>query len=1027
MLTLLYRNSRLLVLTIILIVVWGISSYFALPRLEDPELVSRNAVIKTFMAGADAKTVEALITSKIEDKLTEIEEINNDRSTSSTGSSIISVELEDSTEPEEVEAIWTQVLNKLDLVKLELPPGASEPELEKIKVKAFALITSIVWQQDNNPNYSILNRQAEVLKERLSSIPGTEEVELFGGQQEEILVELNRGAIASYNLSVRDISRQIEQSDSKVSGGRITNNESDLPIEVAGALDTVSRVKNIPLVFSNNRGELIRLQDIAKVSKGIVTPAQELSIIGDRPGVTLAVRVDSDIKLNVWVENANKLLEEYRQQLPQGMELKTIIDQSKYVENRINNLFSNLLLSGALVFLVTVVMMGWRSATIVGICLPLSILIVFGGMNVMSIPLHQMSITGLIVALGISIDNAIVMVDRVNERLLCGNKPVSAIQSSISQLFVPLFSSTFTTVLAFLPIALLPGPTGEFVSAIAISVILAVCSSFFIAMVVIPALTAKLFSKEVYLQRSWWQTGLSLPFLTYWYRKTIRRTIARPVLSICLALFLPLIGFIQAGSLRQQFFPAADRDQFQIELELPAATAIAQTQQMSEKVRQSLLDFDSIRDVHWFIGRSVPRFYYNVAGNREREANYAQAIVQLDSIATSNLAKNVQSKLDRQFPKARILVRQLEQGPPFDAPVEMRIYGSDFTTLEQLGEEARSILSKVENVTHTRASLAEVIPQLIVELDEEEVLLTGLDRRAIAQQLESNFAGTTGGSLLEATQELPVRVRLSKQENALDENLNSATLLSDLNRTNGAMKSISLSALGRTTLKPELAKITRYNGKRVNLVQGFLTPGILPEEALTDFKEKLKSVIWQLPDGYSFEFGGEEEEKEAAIGGLVSSVGVLVILMIAGLVLALNSFRLAIVIGIVAIASFGLGLLSVGIFDYPFGFNPIIGTVGLIGVAINDAIVVLSAINQHSEAKNCSQKAVGEAVLNSTRHVITTTVTTAIGFVPLILVGGEFWPPLAVAIAGGVVGATFLALYLVPAAYMILFPSKDRR
>ena len=1044
MLTLLYRNSRLLALTIILILVWGISSYLALPRLEDPELVSRNAVIKTFIGGANAKRVEALITNKIEEKLTEIEEIDNYQSTSNAESSIISVELEDTIEKEEVEEVWAQVQSKIDQIKPELPLGASEPELEKIKVKAFALITSVIWQQDNNrgrrslaspgfssqgtsdPNLAILGRQAEVLKERLSEIPGTEEVELFGLQSEEILVELDRGAIASYNLSVSDISRSIEQSDSKVSAGKISTSQSNLAIEVAGELDTVSRVKNIPLTSSDG-AELIRLQDVATVTKGVVDPANELSIISDRPGVTLACHVDPGTRLNVWIRDVNKILDEYRDRLPQGIELKTIIDQSNYVEDRINNLILNLLLGGALVFIVTTVMMGWRSATIVGICLPLSILMVFGWMKVMGIPLHQMSITGLIVALGILIDNAIVMVDEVNERLRRGVKPIIAINSSISYLFVPLFSSTITTVLAFLPIALLPGPTGEFVSTIAISVILAVCSSFFLAMVVMPTLTAKLYKRELASHKSWWQTGISLPFLTRWYKKTIKWSTARPVLGICLALILPVVGFANAGSLRQQFFPAADRDRLQIQLELPAATAITQTQEITKQVRKSLLEFENIEDVHWFIGRSVPRFYYNIAGDREREPNYAQAIVQLDSFATSNLAEDIQTLLDSSFPAARILVRQLEQGPPFDAPVEMRIYGSNSNQLERLGEEARSILLGVDNITHTRASLAEVTPQIKVELNEEEVVLAGLDRRTIAAQIESNFAGSTGGSILEGDRELPVRVRLSKPKGDRTENVNSLNLLSNLDSSNATMGGISLSSLGHTTLKPELAQITRYNGKRVNVVQGFFTPGILPEEALNNFKEKLKEANWQLPDGYSFEFGGEEEEKEDAISGLVSTVGVLVIMMVATLVLSLNSFRLAAVIGIVAIASFGLGLFSIWLFDYPFGFNPIVGTVGLIGVAINDSIVVLAAIQQHPRAKKGNKKAIREVVLRSTRHVVTTTLTTAVGFFPLLLVGGEFWPPLAVAIAGGVIGATFLALYLIPAAYLVVISGKQKR
>ena len=1036
MFTLFYRNSRLLILTIILIFVWGISSYFALPRLEDPELVSRNATVKTFFPGADASRIEALITDKIEDKFTEIEEIKDYSSTSSFGSSIIIIELNDEVQKSEVDGIWSRVQNQLDEVKPELPTGASEPELEKIKVKAYALITALIWQQDNRPNYAILNRQAEVLKDRIQAIAGTEEVELYGDRNEEINVEIEPEAIASYDLTATDIARQIQQSDSKVTAGLLRNN-NNLSLEVAGELDTLDRVRNIPLNFGN-QGQFIRLQNVAKVNKGLSSPAEDLAIIGDRPGVTLAVHVESGTRLDLWAKNADRVLEEYSAELPSAIKLQTILAQSNYVEDRLNGLILNLFVGGGLVFLVTLLMMGWRSAIVVGTSLPLSILMVFGWMNVMGISLHQMSITGLIVALGILIDNAIVMVDEVGDRLRRNLTPLEAIQSSVNHLAVPLLSSTITTVLAFLPIALLPGPTGEFVGTIAISVILAVSSSLFLALAVMPTLTAKLYksvrangSVETYhdtsLRESWWHRGISVPILTRWYRQSIKWTTAKPVLGICLALLLPLTGFIQAGSLEQQFFPAADRDQLQIQLELPATTAIAQTQNVTEQIRDRLLVFDNITDVHWFIGRSVPRFYYNVAGNREQEPNYAQAIVQLDSLATSDLAKKLQSELDSSFPTARILVRQLEQGPPFDAPVEMRISGSDLETLQQLGESARSLLLGVADITHTRASLAEVTPQLELEVDEEQLRLAGLDRRAIAEQLETSLEGTTGGSILESTEELPVRVRLSAANRDRLNNITSLDLLSSQNNLDNTVETVPLSSLGEVTLKPELAKITRYNGQRVNTVQGFLTPGVLPDRALSDFKQQLEDANWQLPNGYNYEFGGEAEQKGNALSGLISTVGVIAVLMVATLVLSLGSFRLAAVIGVVAIASFGLGLFAIWLFGYPFGFNPIIGTVGLIGVAINDSIVVLAAIQQHPLAKLGNKQAIREVVLRSTRHVIATTLTTAIGFVPLLLGGGEFWPPLAIAIAGGVIGATLLALYLIPAAYLMVVRGKEQK
>jgi multidrug efflux pump subunit AcrB len=1055
MFTLFYRNTRLLILTIILIAVWGISSYFALPRLEDPELVSRFAIVKTFFPGADAERVENLVTEKIENKLTEIEEIDQYSSTSRAGSSIIQIDLQDSVSKQEVDAVWSRVRNKIDEVQTELPANITEPELEEGKVKAYALIAGLTWQQDDQPNYGILRRQAEVLKERLEGISGTEEVEILGDPDEEISVEINPQALASYNLTVTELSQQIAQSDSKIAAGQLRGNEQNLLIEVAGELDTLARIRQIPISFGDN-GQFVTLQNIGTIRKGITEPANELALINGYPGIAIAVHVESGQKLDLWRKAAQPKIAEFQSELPSSIGLPIIFDQSNYVEARLNNLNINFIFGAVLVLGITVVMMGWRSALIVGTALPLSVLMVLGWMNWLDIPLHQMSITGLIIALGILIDNAIVMVDEMQNRLRQGIKAKAAITDTVKTLTIPLLGSTLTTVIAFLPIALLPGSVGEFVGTIAITVIIAVSSSLFVSLTIIPALTALLNknrnvrwaiptspmeqndnntsvspSPRLPVSSSGWlQNGVSFPALTRLYQRSLRWTLVQPVLSIFLALLIPMTGFLQMGNLEQQFFPAADRDQLQIELELSSSASLTQTQTLIKQIRQQIINHPEVKDVHWLLGTSIPRFYYNLTNGKEQQANYAQALVQLNSLASASLAQKLQTELDQAFPSARTIVRQLEQGPPFDAPIEMRIYGSNLATLQALGEAARQTLVQIPDITHTRASLDEIQPQLQLQVDEEQARLAGLDRTTIAQQLDTTLEGAVAGSVLEATEELPVRVRLGNRDRANLSQISSldlrATSSNRNSNQNNPLSTVPLDSLGKVQVKPELAQVTHYNGQRVNTVQAFLKAGVLPAEILSQFQAKLAESNFVLPPGYSYEFGGEAEEQNEAMSGLVSTVGVLIIIMIAVLVLSLRSFQLAAIIGIVAIASGGLGIFSVWLFGYPFGFNPIIGTVGLIGIAVNDSIVVLDAISNHPVAKTGNPKAIQQVVLHSTRHVLTTTLTTMIGFIPLLLFGGEFWQPLAIAIAGGILGATFIALYFVPPAYYLLKSQSKR-
>jgi multidrug efflux pump subunit AcrB len=1055
MFTLFYRNTRLLILTIILIAVWGISSYFALPRLEDPELVSRFAIVKTFFPGADAERVENLVTEKIENKLTEIEEIDQYSSTSRAGSSIIQIDLQDSVSKQEVDAVWSRVRNKIDEVQTELHANITEPELEEGKVKAYALIAGLTWQQDDQPNYGILRRQAEVLKERLEGISGTEEVEILGDPDEEISVEINPQALASYNLTVTELSQQIAQSDSKIAAGQLRGNEQNLLIEVAGELDTLARIRQIPISFGDN-GQFVTLQNIGTIRKGITEPANELALINGYPGIAIAVHVESGQKLDLWRKAAQPKIAEFQSELPSSIGLPIIFDQSNYVEARLNNLNINFIFGAVLVLGITVVMMGWRSALIVGTALPLSVLMVLGWMNWLDIPLHQMSITGLIIALGILIDNAIVMVDEMQNRLRQGIKAKAAITDTVKTLTIPLLGSTLTTVIAFLPIALLPGSVGEFVGTIAITVIIAVSSSLFVSLTIIPALTALLNknrnvrwaiptspmeqndnntsvspSPRLPVSSSGWlQNGVSFPALTRLYQRSLRWTLVQPVLSIFLALLIPMTGFLQMGNLEQQFFPAADRDQLQIELELSSSASLTQTQTLIKQIRQQIINHPEVKDVHWLLGTSIPRFYYNLTNGKEQQANYAQALVQLNSLASASLAQKLQTELDQAFPSARTIVRQLEQGPPFDAPIEMRIYGSNLATLQALGEAARQTLVQIPDITHTRASLDEIQPQLQLQVDEEQARLAGLDRTTIAQQLDTTLEGAVAGSVLEATEELPVRVRLGNRDRANLSQISSldlrATSSNRNSNQNNPLSTVPLDSLGKVQVKPELAQVTHYNGQRVNTVQAFLKAGVLPAEILSQFQAKLAESNFVLPPGYSYEFGGEAEEQNEAMSGLVSTVGVLIIIMIAVLVLSLRSFQLAAIIGIVAIASGGLGIFSVWLFGYPFGFNPIIGTVGLIGIAVNDSIVVLDAISNHPVAKTGNPKAIQQVVLHSTRHVLTTTLTTMIGFIPLLLFGGEFWQPLAIAIAGGILGATFIALYFVPPAYYLLKSQSKR-
>lgn len=1017
-----YRNPRLIVLTIGLILVAGLSSFYVMPRMEDPLLTERIGLVNTRFPGADADRVESQVTEKLEDELREIEEIKEIRSVSRAGISTITIELRDDTYQNEVDAVWSRVRDKLDDAKFEMPEGVMDPVFDRIDMKANAMLIALSWTQDDEPNYAILRRRAEELEDQLRALSGTEKVDFYGEPEEEILIEVNPDKLAAIGLSVPETSRRIRESDSKVAAGQLRNDKNDVQFEVKGELDSLGRIRNLPIQLGEGRHS-VRVGQIADVKKGIVTPPRDSAIVRGRPAIVIGVLGRDGIRIDHWTTDIHKTLASFEKQLPRGVELKVIFEQNQYVETRLENLLLNLLMGGGAVTLVILLMMGWRSAVIVASSLPLAGLMVLTGMRFLDIPIHQMSVTGLIIALGLLIDNAIVVVDEVRERLREGLSRIDAVSKSVSHLAIPLTGSTLTTAFAFAPIALMPGPAGEFVGSIAVSVVLAIFSSLFLAMTLVPALTAMMRASGGQLQRRvWWRDGFSHQRLTGFYRSTLRALFARPALGIVLGLLLPVIGFWQGSKLPEQFFPPSDRDQIQIELELNPSASLAQTRTTAMKVRERLLQHDQVESVDWFLGQSAPTFYYNVIRRREGTPQYAQAMIQLKSKEGSrDVIRELQKELDHDFPEARILVRQLEQGPPFDAPVEVRLYGPDPEVLRRLGKQTRLILSQTPDVIHVQSEMEDTNPRLSVVVDEEEARTVGLSLNDVAAQLNGLLEGSVGGSMLEGTEELKVRVRVSNSQRGDLSGITSLDLMPGSTMTpSGDYVGIPPQSFSKYTLKPETANVPHLNGRKLNEIKVYITAGVLPAQVLNDFKERLEKSGFELPPGYTLDYGGEAAKRNDAVGNLMANVGVLMVMMIATLVLSFRSFRLAGIIGIVGVLSVGLGLGALSIFGYPFGFMAIIGTMGLVGVAINDAIVVLAALREDAKAKARDVDAITDVVMRSTRHVLATSLTTMIGFLPLVLSGGGFWPPLAVAISGGVGGATVLALYFVPSMYLLV-------
>ena len=1024
MLNLFFTNRRLLVLTIALIVVTGLSSTYVMPRLEDPVLKQRASLIHTPFPGANAARVEALVSEEIEQALKEIEEMRLIRSISRNELSTITMELHDHVT--DVENVWSRVRDKLNDVQASLPPGAMTPHFVDLKFSAYAALFALKWTGEGPPNAAIMNRYAERLEQRIRHISGTDDVDLFGAATEEILIELDQRRISAMGLTPNQIATAVLASDAKVSAGGLRGDKTNMVVEVNSEFESLKRIAETPIQVSAD-GAVVTLGDVAEVSKTVTDPPESVVLIDGVPAITIGSFVQPQVRIDLWTYDAREVLKAFQAELPAGLAVDTVFEQEQYVTQRLSTLLINLALGATAVVAVIFFMMGWRSAVVIGMALPLSGLMVLGGLRMLQIPLHQMSVTGLIIALGLLIDNAIVVVDETRNRIREGLSAAAAIIASVKHLAIPLAGSTFTTCLAFAPLALMPGPAGEFVGSIGISVILAVASSLFLSMTVIPALFGIIDrASESSTERRFWNDGAGTEWLFAGYRRSLQFLFQRPYWGLLAGVVLPAVGFYYATTLPEQFFPPSDRDQFQIAMQLSSQASIQETEKAAKRVRELAMEFDDIERVDWYIGESAPAFYYNMLPVRAGMPNYGQAMVQLK---TGEHAKDtihrLQARLETEMPGIHLMVRQLEQGPPVDAPIMIRVYGPDLEKIRELGQQVRLVASQVNDVVATTSDVANTTPKLSLAVDERKAKQSGLSHFNIARQLSSALDGDLGGSLMEGTEVLPVRIRLRDEYRKTSDQLGSLELINQ--QPSGMSVQIPVEAIADWNWVPNDASIERINGFRVNEVQVHVKAGVLASQVLNDIRDRMEQANLSVPVGYSIDFAGESAERNRAVGNLLASAGVLVVLMVAGLVLSFQSFRLAGLIGVIGILSIGVGLAALWWFGYPFGFMAIVGIMGLVGVAINDSIVVLAGILDSPAAKSGDRRAIEAVVFRATRHVLSTTLTTIGGFTPLILAGGGFWPPLAITIAGGVSGATILALYFVPSAYLMLYGERPAR
>jgi multidrug efflux pump subunit AcrB len=1005
------ERPRILFLTLAFILLSGISSLFSVPIQENPQLAERWGNVGVFYPGASPERIETQVINDLEIKLREIVEIDELDSIISQGYSKTHIELEESVPLDKIEETWSRIQGKLDQI---IPPDEATIILNRTAGPPITLEYIIDWNGDGEPPMIMMSRLAQQLKRKLSSIALTKETAVYGETDEEIVVEIDSAKMSSLNLTYGDVANSIRSFDNKKPVGVISDNDSEFLIRLKDNINSPQKVGEIPVKIIN-QSEIIRLQDIGNISIKPISPVEDIFLYNGKQVISVSATGTMSQRVYDYVDRVEAVVEQMREVLPEEFSINRIYDESIYVSSKFSELIKSFSIAAFFVLSLSFILLGIRPGIIVTAILPFSVSLVLLGCRLIGLPLHMTSITGIIIALGLLIDNGIIVVEDYKFRRSQGLSVKESINETLIQLTTPLAAATGTTVFAFMPIVTGEGSSVEFVGGLAITVIMSIISSLLLALIMVPVLMSYMEKIPYFANIKVHEEGYNNERLYNKYKEFLTWSFEVPRRAILISTSLPLLGFLLFNTIDKDFFPSSDRDMFRVHIDLPENSSSIKTAEKAKIIRQQIIESDliEIEKDYWFVGRWMPRVLMNIVGGMEKTGsnNSAQAVFfandyyeMIDKLP--DLSRLIVSK----NPDTTIYIDSFYSGPPFFSDIRYDIFGDDENVLLELGSELELIINNAPDISHTRSEATSSNTNVEFEFDSSNISLAGKNTELMVNELFAANNGLVISSMLDSNIEIPIRVKGI---------VNSSDITGDSSSIS-ISNSNSIDFIGnysKTTLNKSSSTITRISSQRVNIVEGWVWTGTLASETESYIKQEVERFEKNLPPGYSIKQSGEAEVRGDSQSQIWSSAIIYIFLITIGLVFALNSFRETALILSVALLSMGLSFIGLIVGFQNFGFIATIGAIGLIGLSINDSIIVLSHIKERARKSLMTKADLIEVVIRSTRHIITTSLTTLGGFLPLIF-ASIFFRPLAWAMSVGVLGATLTALLYIPAMYI---------
>ena len=987
-----FSRARLTVGLALILSVLGAVAWFAMPRQEDPEMQRRFALVVTPYPGADALTVERLVAEPLERELAEVEQIKDVITTIRSGVVVTQINLRD--DVGDYDRAWSDVQDALDDARTEFPDEALPPRLDDRLNQTESVVVALTGPAD----VLALRDAAKTLERALAAEGDVSRVVVTADPEEQITVVWGDGLARQLGLPAAGVAQMLQGRNVTAPAGSVTIDGRAVDVRPAADFRSIEEIRETPLLLPGGAGA--RLGDLTEVRRTAQDPARVMARHNGRPAVLVGVIPRAGIDVVGFGERMLEVLGRFEETHP-SIEVERIAFQPGKVEQRLSELSRSLLQGIGIVAVVLVLTMGLRLGLVVALVVPLVTFASVGLYAAGGGVLHQITVAAVVLALGLLVDNAIVVAEAIQRRLDEGETRKAAVQGALRELALPLASATVTTVAAFVPMALSEGPSADFTRAIPIMVMLTLGASYVYALVVTPAMAGLALKPKPRTTKGWFDR--LTPYVA-------RFSVRRPWLVLVLTAGIFAAEGWAASNVGFSFFPSSDREQMTVMVEMPEGTHLRRTDEVARKLEAELATRDDVQAVTTVVGRGGPTFYYNLR-RLPSSPHLAQLIVTADdSDAVGAIIEQVRARAKADFPEARILPRRLEQGPPLAAPVEVRLYGTDLAELHDTATEVRALLRGVEGAEDVRSNEGLGIAVLGVDIDDAHAGRHGIDRARISGSLYGQTSGIPAGVYRGGEDPTPIVVRGGDGEDT------SLTRLRGID-VPGKRGPVPLLEVADTRIEMAPAVLHHRNGRRVVAVLAEVEAGSTYAAVVKALEPQLQAL--DLGD-VQWEFGGAAESSKRANKAVGDKAPFGVLLLVAVLLAEFNSFRrVAIILATAPLAAMGIwpGLMLA---ELAFGFVAMLGAIALIGIVVNGAIVLIDVADRKRAEGASVSDALQAAVELRTRPILLTTATTIAGLLPLGFSSSTLWPPMAWAMVSGLLIATVLSLFVVPSLYRIL-------